>query len=147
MENKMSIFLDDGIKEYEVNFKSGKKGTISFNPTEPELIQRLDEFKLSFGRRINQIKDFNLTASGLPEDKKMWKQFNEYKKAMMEEIDKAFKSNVADVIFAETSPFAWVKGNFYFVQFFEQIKKIIDEESETMGNEVNEVMKEHIGKY
>lgn len=131
-----NINLDDGYKEFTINNDPNR--VIRFNPTDFNIVTRIDEATQNIEKRIRELQ--NMEESTLKEASEVTKAAD---KIIREEIDKVFNSNVSDVVFGNQFSMSPVGGKMLWERFLEAAGKYIAAEVE---KEVKESAK-RIGKY
>lgn len=144
---EMAINLDAGIKTIAVNFGFGEPDQIQFNPSDPKFTVRLKQMMKNLDEYSKQVKDIELDEEGQPIEHSFLEKFEEMRKKMEDEIDKAFNSSISAVVFKHCSPFAKVKGQYFVTQFLNAILPVIKADIEKTQKESTERKRKHLDKY
>ena len=163
--------LSTGKVAFPIEFDTGDKDCIYFNPNDPDLATRLMGAKNKISERIERMKfdDFELDNSGEPinvdnfndflglseEQEKLLteraektsKIVGETKRIIFEELDYAFGGDVSSVVFKYCSPFAVVNGEYFIMQFLSAITPEIQKSISKSNAEVEKKMAKHMSKY
>ena len=127
-----SLNFDDGLKSFAINGDESR--VIRFNPADPDLIIRYDKAR----KRIKEMSTENLAAVKLDGSGNLLsKEEDGYREAAqaLEEVNQTirealkdlFVSDVYDIVFMGTSPFAGTSdGGFVFEAFMEAVKPILE---------------------
>lgn len=139
--------LSTGKVAFPIEFDSGDKDAIYFNPSDPNLFVRFSEFEKRITEKLNEIKDVELDADGTPTNENMIEAFRNIDAVLREELDRAFGSNVSEVVFKYCSPFAIVNGEYFLIQFVEAIRPEIEKHNKKMNAERQKKMQKYTDKY
>ncbi len=139
--------LSTGKVAFPIEFDNGDKQNIYFNPNDPNLSVRLNDFQDRVSERIKALDDVRLDAKGTPEDAEIIEEFRRIQNVLCEELDIAFGGEVSAVVFKHCSPFAIVNGDYFLMQFIEAIKPEIEKHIKKAGSAIEEKMKKHLDKY
>ena len=163
--------LSTGKVAFPIEFDTGDKEVIYFNPSDPDLSQRLINSKDNISNRIKglnfegleidnngeipeveNLEDFAKLSEKeqndlLEKSKEKAKIFNETKNIIFEELNYAFGSNVSKAVFKHCSPFAIVNGEYFVMQFLREITPEIQKEIAKSNKETEKKMSRHLGKY
>lgn len=164
----MAMKLSTGKIAFPIEFDNGDVQNIYFNPSDPELGERLIRAKDIISNRLEKqsLGEIELSNSGEPVDIKKLKNMTEEeitellektektrkafavtKQIICEELDRAFDSDVSSVIFKYCSPFAIVGGNYFILNFFDAVAPEIEKCINSSNKEFQKRMQKHIGKY
>ena len=163
--------LSTGKIAFPIEFDTGDKEFIYFNPNDPDFasrfmaardnisnkIKELDTsgVELSPSGEVRQIKDIN-DVLALPDDElnnitkateRMIKVVDDTKKIFFDEIDKAFGSEVSKVVFKHCSPLAVVNGEYFIVHFLTAIMPDIQKVITKSNAQLEKKMSKHLNKY
>ena len=175
----MAMKLSTGKVAFPIEFDNGDKDVIYFNPNDRDFINRANDFEKSINERIKNINleryksqfesdvniDIDLTDINAidklskEEVKELQKRMSavvdldkEYQKAVKDELDDIFKSNISSVVFKYCEPFDAViitdeKGEevseMFIIVFLNEFAKALRKHQE----KVAPAMQKHIGKY
>jgi hypothetical protein len=175
----MAMKLSTGKVAFPIEFDNGDVQTIFFNPNDRGFINRIMDFENSIDKRIKQIDlekyksqledgiditvDFedidavqNMSAEEMASLKNKMKAVldidAEYQKALKEELNDIFGSDVSNVVFKYCQPLDAVvvtdeNGNETTEPFILQFMKAFSEEIKKYQNKVSPAMQKHINKY
>ena len=143
----MAMKLSSGKIAFPIEFDNGDKQNIYFNPNDPNLPIRLQEFQKKVSERIKEIKDIELNAEGKPENMDFMENFQKMQTILCEELDIAFGGEISSIIFKYCSPFAIVNGDYFLMQFINAITPEIEKHIKKANAEVEKKMEKHIAKY
>lgn len=167
----MAMKLNVGKIAFPIEFDNGDKDVIYFNPNDPDLASRLINAKDEIDKKINDINsnDFNLLNDGnidipknikdvekLPDEQRdslikkaeqMSKIMENTKAIIFAELDKAFDSNISNIVFKHCSPFAIVNGEYFITQFLNAITPEIQKHIKKSNADMENKMSKHINKY
>lgn len=139
--------LSTGRVAITIDFDNGDKDAIYFNPSDPELLLRMQKFEGKAKERIKAFEDVELTNEGTPADITQIEAFEKMQNILKEELDWVFDSPISKVVFKHCSPFAIIDGEFFVIQFVNAIAPEIKRHIEKAKKASNEKMLKHIGKY
>lgn len=143
----MAMKLSTGKVAFPIEFDSGAKETIYFNPNDPDLFVRFSNFEKRVDEKLKDIDDFELSADGTPSNEKLLEKFEGINKVICEELDVAFASNVSSVVFKYCSPFAIVGGEYFLIQFVQAIRPEIEKHNKKANADLQKKMAKHTAKY
>ena len=136
--------LNTGRVAFPIEFDNGEKEFIYFNPNDPDFPVRLKGFVEKVQAKLKKLDEIKLKEDGTPEAASYMEQFAQAKKAVADELDYTFGSNVSDVVFKFCSPFALIDGKYFIAQFIEAITpEIVGYLEVANADKINK----HIGKY
>lgn len=137
--------LNTGKKPFKIEFDTGDVETIYFNPNDPDFAHKLTTLMDRVKERTDKLEDVALDDSGEPINVEQMSLYVEFKKAIYDEIDKTFGSNVSEKVFKHCSAFAVVDGRFFVEQFVEciapEIEKEISKDRKAMEKHIKEYVK------
>lgn len=136
--------LSTGKKPFKINFDTGDTETIFFNPNDPDLAEKLNSLPDRIKERTDVLDDVVLGEDGEPTNRDDVYLYSEFKKAVYEEIDKTFGSNVSEKVFKYCSAFAVVDGRFFVEQFVESIVPEIEKEIKKDRKAMDKHIKEYV---
>ena len=142
--------LNTGKIAFPIEFDTGDKDYIFFNPSDPDLPLRMKECEKNINERIKDLKDLQLDANGEPspeQGKEVIENFAEMRKIFCEELNKTFDSDISSVIFKHCSPFAIINGDYFVIQFFEAISPEIKKHIIQSKEKNSEKIQKYIDKY
>ena len=163
--------LSTGKIAFPIEFDNGDKDCIYFNPNDPDFATKLIEAKDRIAERVENMKfeDFEMTNAGeaveienlknimnLTEEQtnilaekaeKNAKIVESTKQIIFEELNFAFGSDISSVVFKHCSPFAVVNGEYFVIQFLNEIAKEIRKKIDKSNLEVEKKMAKHLNKY
>ena len=139
--------LSTGKIAFHIDFDNGDKEVIYFNPNDPDLMVRLNNFESNISKKIKDFDDVELTAEGKPKNIAQIEVFDKMQTILKEELDFAFNGSISDVVFKHLSPFAIVDGEYFIEQFLKAIAPEIEKEIDKANADVKKKMQKHIGKY
>lgn len=139
----MAISLNTGKIKFPIEFDNGEKTAIYFNPNDPSLPIRLKDFEKLLAEKIDNIEDIRLTLEGTPEKIDQVEIFRNMQNVVFEELNTAFDSDISSVVFKHCSPFAWVDGEYFIVQFINALTPEIEKHIK----KATEKMSKHLKKY
>jgi hypothetical protein len=170
-ENIMAIKLSTGKVKFPIEFDNGTKDAIYFNPNDPDLMARFIGAKDKISQRVQEMNfdDIELNNDGepvqvnnvdeifdLPAEKlqaiekqaeQASKAISEAKRIICEELDRAFDSNVSEVLFRYCSPLGIVDGNYYIIHVLNALTPEIQKHATKANAQADEKMKKHLNKY
>ena len=135
--------LSTGRIAFPIEFDTGDKEKIYFNPNDPLLMVRMQNFSENVEKRLKDLRDVELGADGMPVEKDRVTEFRQMYDIFCEELDAAFDSEVSGVLFKHCSPFAIVGGEYFIEQFLHAIIP----EIEKQAKKANDRMEKHLAKY
>ena len=127
------LSIDEGYKEFSINGDENR--VIRFNPSDLAIIKRLEEAKNKISESMAIKDDIELDNEGKPVDslENYSKVISHIDNVIKEQINYIFDSDVANVVFANQSPLANIKGKPLYERFMEsvmpEIKKAVEEEA------------------
>lgn len=144
----MAIKLSTGKIAFPIEFDGEESAVIYFNPNDPNLSIRMKDFEQNMRAKLEMLeKDFSLDAEGNPKEPERIEDFRKVQNALFEEIDKAFDSEISDVVFKHCSPFAVVGGDLFIMQFLEAIKPEVQRHVEKGRKTIEKKLQKHVEKY
>lgn len=143
----MSIKLNTGKVEFEINFDNGDKEKIYFNPNDPDLFFRFLKFEERVKEKTKDFIDIEMLVNGKPKEEKFIETFKVVNKIICEELDVAFGNDVSSIVFKHCNPFAIVEGEYFIVQFIKAIKPIIENQNKKANKEMEKKMAKYTEKY
>jgi hypothetical protein len=135
--------LSTGKKPFKIEFDTGDVETIYFNPSDPDLAEKLNSLGKRVEERIKNLKDIEIDEQGNPVNANEIEIYSAFKTALYEEIDKTFGYPVCEKVFKHCSALASVDGEFFIKQFVNNITPEIEKEI----LKEQEKMQKHIGEY
>lgn len=139
--------LSTGRVEFPIEFDNGDKDSIWFNPTDPQLAIRLKDFSGRVSEKLKAYDDMEVTVDGQAKDDADIEKFREMLNIIYEEIDKAFDSKIADVVFKHCSPLAIVDGDYFMLNFVNAITPEIEKHNKKAMQQAEKKMEKHLAKY
>ena len=139
--------LSTGKVAFPIEFDNGDKQTIYFNPSDPDLMIRMETVGEKVQEKIKAIEDVELNHEGNPTQISQIEAFEKMQNILKEELDYAFGSAVSEVVFKHCSPFAIIDGKYFVVQFIEAITPEIVKHIKKANADVEKRMAKHIDKY
>jgi hypothetical protein len=139
--------LSTGKIAFPIEFDNGDVDTIYFNPNDPDLSIRMKDFNSRIQKKINDIDDIKLTATGTPEDVVYIEKFREIRQVLCDELDVAFGSQISNVVFKHCSPFAIVDGEYFILTFLEAIRPEIEKHTKNANANADKRLQKHVAKY
>lgn len=138
-----NLNFDDGYKEFSINGDESR--VIRFNPADFGILERIKDAYDAIAKATDTQEEIELLPDGTPKDQlsmasDVVKTIN---KAIKEQIDHIFNSNVSEVVFGKQSPLGMVKGIPLYERFLDSIIPVIKKEVE---KEMKESQK-RISKY
>lgn len=128
--NKNIIKLNTGLKSYDIYFEDRDEyTTVSFNPFDPDLIVRFNEFQTRCEKKLEDVKDIELDADGMPVDDSYVDSIKQTNKIIKDELDIAFGSKISANLFKYCNPMAIVNGDYFVINFIKAIAPILEEEA------------------
>ena len=127
------LSFDEGYKEFSINGDVNR--VIRFNPSDLDIIKRLEEAKNKISESMDIKDDIELDNEGKPVDslENYSKVISHIDNVIKEQINYIFDSDVANVVFGNQSPLANIKGKPLYERFMEsvmpEIKKAVEEEA------------------
>lgn len=138
--------LSTGKIGFPIEFDNGDRQTIFFNPSDPDLVTRLGNFRSRTQGKIEGFKDLELMPNGEPVNG--WsEEFEKLQDIIKEELDVAFGGDISRIVFKHCSPFAIVDGEYFIVQFLNAITPEIKKHIEKAQEESRQKMSKHLDKY
>lgn len=125
--------LSTGKIAFPITIDNNPTEYIYINPQDPNLMFRLKALQGNLMERIKQFEDVELTPEGKPVTDSFVETFEKIQNVFFEEIDKAFGSDVSEVVFKYCSPFAIVEApdvkfcEVFLREFIPEIEKKIRE--------------------
>lgn len=165
--------LSTGMATYAVEFDNGDTASITFNPNDKGLQQRIREFGDRVDTKIKQIDIERMgatreafKANGISSVDELFDMSdeelantqqrlelveaieNKFNDIIKSELDEVFHSDVSSVAFRYVEPLTMVtlesgKREIYILHFLREFGK----EIELQGDQNNEIIQKHIGKY
>jgi hypothetical protein len=139
--------LSTGKIGFPIEFDNGDKQVIYFNPNDPDLMVRMNNFDKRVSEKINRIEDVELTAEGKPLHEAQIEAFESMQNIIKKELDYAFGGSVSDVVFKYLSPFAIVNGEYFVEQFIKAITPEIEKHVRKSNADVKIRMAKYLNKY
>lgn len=139
--------LSTGKVAFPIEFDNGDKQTIYFNPNDPDLMIRMNNFEGKVQDKIKELDDVELSEEGKPTQISQIEAFEKMQNILKEELDYAFGGSVSEAVFKHCSPFAIVGGQYFVVQFIEAITPEIEKHIKKANADVQKRMAKHIDKY
>ncbi len=139
--------LSTGKIAFPIEFDTGDKDVIYFNPNDPNLYVRLNNLKDRVNEKLKNVKDFELNNEGKPENPSDIEAFEIFQKVIYDELDRAFDGNISNIIFKHCSPFAIINGEYFILQFVNEAKKEIEKEIEKSNKDFQKKMSKYLEKY
>lgn len=139
--------LSTGKVAFPIEFDNGDKEVIYFNPSDPDLMTRLNSLKGNIEGRIKDLGDVELANDGTPVEETQIEAFENMKNIFKEELDFAFGGKISAGVFKHCSPFAIVEGDYFVVRFIEAITPEIEKHIKKAHSAVEKKMQKHIAKY
>lgn len=139
--------LKVGKKAFPIEFDTGDKAVIYFNPNDPELAVRLKRFKKQAEERAKEIKGVTLSEDGTPtsdQSAEVIEAFGQMIDIVEDELDKAFGADISSVVFKHCSPFAVIDGKYFLIQFLEAITPEIQKETHKARKESEKKMNKYL---
>lgn len=137
-----TIEINSNIKNYDfVDLDGNVLTTISFNPTDINIVHRYEEVM----RSLTELK-FKFRNRSAKTD--ISKLLDEVDAIVYEKVDYLLNAKVSDKIFSVMGPFSLLEsGKFYVEVVLSAIGQIIKTENEERAKEVNEKINKHTQKY
>ena len=139
--------LSTGKVAFPIEFDNGDKQNIYFNPNDPDLMIRMKNLDKKVQEKIDGLEDVELTEEGKPTQISQIETFEKMQNILKEELDYAFGGSVSEVVFKHCSPFAIVGGEYFVVQFIQEITPEIEKHIKKANSDVEKRMAKHIDKY
>lgn len=146
--------LNTGRKTFPIEFDNGEKGSICFNPADPDLFIRFSKCKEKIERKIEELKTKGIAfdnegnaSSGDESTESLIEITENIRDFICEEIDTAFCGDISSVVFKYCSPIALVNGEYMLQQFFEAVIPEIEIEIAKADKESENRMSKHLEKY
>lgn len=139
--------LNTGKQAFILEFDEGIE-TIYFNPCDPELGVRMADFEKNVSERTKEFENLDTNADGTANGgADAVENLRKILNVVYEEIDKAFNSNISATVFKYCSPFAIVNGDYFILQFIEEIKPEIEERVSESNRVANKKLDERLAQY
>lgn len=139
--------LNTGKVAFPIEFDNGDKQNIYFNPNDPDLVIRMNDFQRRVEARTKDLEDLRLGPDGTPEDTEAIERFRDIRNILCEELDVAFNGEISAIVFKHCSPFAIVNGEYFIFQFVDAIKPEIEEHIKKANADTERNMQKHIANY
>ena len=139
--------LSTGKVAFPIEFDNGDKQNIYFNPNDPDLMIRMKNLDKKIQEKIDGLEDVELNEEGKPTQISQIETFEKMQNILKEELDYAFGGSVSEVVFKHCSPFAIVGGEYFVVQFIQEITPEIEKHIKKANSDVEKRMAKHIDKY
>lgn len=139
--------LSTGKVAFPIEFDNGDKQNIYFNPNDPDLMIRMKNLGKKIQEKIDGLEDVELNEEGKPTQISQIETFEKMQNILKEELDYAFGGSVSEVVFKHCSPFAIVGGEYFVVQFIQEITPEIEKHIKKANSDVEKRMAKHIDKY
>ena len=139
--------LSTGKVAFPIEFDNGDKTAIYFNPNDPDLMIRMNNFEGKVQDKIKDLDDVELTNEGKPTQISQIETFEKMQNILKSELDYAFGGSVSEIIFKHCSPFAIVEGEYFVVQFIQAITPEIEKHIKKANADVEKRMAKHLEKY
>lgn len=142
------ITLKKGLEPLEIYFEDADEAvTIYFNPSDSDLPKRLLEAQKIIEEKSKDIKPFELDENGTPDAESCIEYFNETNAAICNAIDYAFGNKISDKLFLHCGPFTIIDGEYFILQFLEQITPVLEEKIKADRGKASEKMNKYLAKY
>lgn len=135
--------LSTGKKPFVIEFDTGDKETIYFNPNDPDLAERIYSLSDRIENKVKDLKDIEVGVDGEPISEKDIEAYAKIKGVVYGEIDKTFDYPVCEKVFKHCSAFASVGGRLFVEHFLESIAPEIEKEVKKERGK----MDKHIGEF
>lgn len=134
-----TILLDEGLETFNLAFKGRDDVVaISFNPSDPDLILRLEKSIVNIDEAIAGVSDDDTGTEKL-------KKINE---AICEQVDFIFGNNISDKVFKHCSPLATnSKGELFVERFMDAVTPYIRDRAIAARKASEARMAKHTAKY
>lgn len=139
--------LSTGKVAFPIEFDNGDKDVIYFNPADPNLMVKINEFDKRVLEQIKEIDDIELSKEGKPIEESQIEAFDKIQNILKSELDYVFGGTISDVVFKHCSPFAIVGGQYFIIQFVEAITPEIEKHVKKANSAVEKKISRHIDKY
>lgn len=139
--------LNTGKIAFPIEFDNGEKDCIYFNPNDPDLSIRLNDFQERMESISKEYEGITLNNEGNADDTSEVIKFKKFQEKLFDEINIAFGGEISSVIFKYCSPFAIVNGDFFINQFIESIKPEIEKNIKKAKNDIQKKFDKYVGKY
>ncbi len=138
-----NIEINDGYKRFMIN--KDPKRVLSFNPSDVNIIYRLEEGVKNIEKITTQYADIELKADGTPYESlvEVAEAVNKVDKEIRQEVDKMFNTNASDALFGKQSPLSMVDG----IQLWETALMAIIPAVKTEVLAQQKIRSEKISKY
>lgn len=139
-----SLLFDDGYESFMVN--DDPKRVIRFNPSDPEIINRVLKTKEMF--EDYQIPEgIELNPDGSPKDdlEENGAYVAEFTKVMRKTFDDIFLSNVFDTIFAGQSPMCIIGDQYLYERVLDGLLVLMEPAFKAYGEKNGEKAKKYLG--
>lgn len=138
----MAMKLSTGKIAFPIEFDNGDKETIYFNPNDPGLAIRMNECGSKITKRIEEIAETKKDTEFSDIE-----GIDEVQKAVCEEVNWAFGSDVSSKVFKHCSPFALIDGNFFILNFLDAVTPEITKQIEKSSAQFKANVEKHLSKY
>ena len=141
----ININLDEGLEEIMINGDENR--IIRFNPNDYNILIRADEAENNIIEKLKPLGEIKVNADGTADTENLTEQLKAIDKAVKEEINYIFNSNVSDVIFGNTSTLTSSNGEFLVEKFIKAVMPIVTERIESEARASDKRMSKHTDKY
>ncbi len=142
------ITLKKGLEPLEIYFEDADETvTIYFNPSDSDLPKRLVEAQKIIEERSKNIKPFELNENETSDAESCIEYYNEANAVVYDAMDYAFGNKISDKLFRHCGPFTIVDGEYFILQFLDQITPVLEEKIKTDRGRASEKMNKYLAGY
>jgi TPP-dependent indolepyruvate ferredoxin oxidoreductase alpha subunit len=147
------IEIDTGTISFNLRDKTTQElyGTISFNPTDFNILKRFEEARKNILEAQKEFhdNDVELKNDGTPVDagSEIIQTVEKLNDLICDQIDYVFDAKISKTIFGNKSPLALIKGNLFFENFMNAVQPIIEKEINKQMAETEKKTSKYTSKY
>lgn len=119
------LIFEEGYKEFEINGDPNR--ILRFNPTDINLIDRMNESLKDMRERLEALGEIKITPAGdaISDMDEAATTVREINTLLRENIDKLFYPGAADVVFGMQNPLAMAGGSTVYENFMNGLMKAV----------------------
>lgn len=117
--------LSVGLKPFKIEFDNGEVETIYFNPSDPDLAIRMNEFSKRIPEIFAELAEIKLGQTEDDFDVNELEIIKAARENFSKELDTAIGNPVSDSVFKYCSPFAIIGGKCFALIFIDELSKEI----------------------
>ena len=138
-ESTENLFVvDDGYREIPIwNTIHERIGTLRYNPTDLNMVNRYKEISKKFSNITFKVKDANIAPDGSGDDADSMEILNKAEKELTEALDYLQQTDSKKAFFSVVNPFTPVNGVFYCENVMDMLRTFLEKVFDAELEKVN----------